>query len=90
VHVGFGPLSGLAATEPVTAVDWTPGAFADAAETLLLDPSLAAAQVAACRSHGRQFTWEKSASALTAVYRQVLSHAPARGQEDLCSGEPGH
>ena len=78
VLVPVGPLVDLAATLPVTAADWSPSALADAAEALLWDPTLAAAQVRATLAAGRQLTWDATAARLVDVYRSLLARPAVR------------
>ncbi len=48
-----------------------PGAIADAAESLLRQPSLRADLAARGLEHAAQFSWEKAAEATLAVYREL-------------------
>jgi len=82
VLVPFGPLAEVAGDLPVAAADWSPGALADAAEALLGDPALAAAQVAAALAAGADFTWDGAAAKLVEVYRLLLAQ-PARGGREV-------
>jgi glycosyltransferase involved in cell wall biosynthesis len=73
VLVPVGPLAGMKDALPVTALDWGPSAVADAAERLLVDPSLARAQVSATLVRAEGHTWAATAAQLVEVYRAVLS-----------------
>jgi len=76
VNVAFGPLAEMARDIPVTAPDWSPQSLADAAEKLLRDPALARAQVEACLAAGTEYTWARTAEALTGFYRQLVARPP--------------
>jgi glycosyltransferase involved in cell wall biosynthesis len=78
VMVPVGPLVDLAARLPVTAASWAPEALADAAEALLWDPTLAAAQVQATLAAGRDLTWDATAARLVDVYRALLARPAVR------------
>ncbi len=78
VMVPVGPLVPLAAALPVVADDWSPAALADAAEALLWDPTLAAAQVQATLAAGRDLTWDATAARLVEVYRSLLARPAVR------------
>ncbi len=78
VMVPVGPLVDLAARLPVSAATWSPAALADAAEALLWDPTLAAAQVRATLAAGRDLTWDATAARLVDVYRSLLARPAVR------------
>ena len=77
VHVDFGPLRELTTeAPPVVAADWSVASFADAAEQLLRDPGLAAAQVEASLHVGSEYSWARTAELLTTAYRTLIARPP--------------
>jgi glycosyltransferase involved in cell wall biosynthesis len=90
LFVPFGPLGERHAGLPVTPRGWSAGAFADAAERLLGDPALSAAQVAAITEGGADYGWGAAANLTVEAYWAVLGR-PARSgkaQETLEEEEP--
>ncbi|MDA8044572.1 MAG: glycosyltransferase [Actinomycetota bacterium] len=79
LFVSFGPLAELVSSTPVVARDWSPGAFADAAQLLLEDPGLASAQVEAVRAAAKKYTWTATADQSVRFYRELLAR-PAIGR----------
>lgn len=72
--VSFGPLREVAGPDlPVFASDWSPRSLADAIASLLHDPDLSAAQVAAVRAAAHGYTWARTADKMVAAYRHMLS-----------------
>ncbi len=78
VHVPAGPLASVLPDLPVTAVDWDPPALADAAERLLSDPGIAAAQVSAVRRSGLGYTWRDNVDRLVSVFEATLARPRRR------------
>lgn len=78
VLVPVGPLVDLAAALPVAAATWSPEALADAAEALLWDQTLAAAQVQATLALAGDLTWDATAARLVDVYRALLARPAVR------------
>ena len=87
VVVPAGPL-GWVAGLPVAATDWSPSSLADAAEALLADPDVAAAQVRATLAAGADQTWDAVAAQLVDVYRSVLSRPSVRVRATVAEGTP--
>jgi glycosyltransferase involved in cell wall biosynthesis len=77
VMVPFGPFRERLADLPVAPGDWGVGAWADACETLLGDPAVARAQVAAVAAATPEYDWSGTAAATVEVYRSLLAQ-PAR------------
>lgn len=77
VHVGFGPLREFGGEPPVAPLDWDPRSLAGAVESLLADPELARAQIAAALAAAGKHTWAEAASDLAGLYRAVLARGPA-------------
>ncbi|WP_369140006.1 glycosyltransferase [Modestobacter versicolor] len=73
VHVSFGPLAEVAPDLPVSAAGWSPRHLADACRSLLLDPDLRAAQLAAVLRAADTYTWERTADLLVRTYRTALA-----------------
>ncbi len=84
VAVDFGPLhelligdSGRARSYgidvPLLASDWTPAALADVACRFLDDPDLARRHCDAVREAGALYSWERTASSLVGLFRDVLA-----------------
>jgi glycosyltransferase involved in cell wall biosynthesis len=73
VHVSFGPLAEVAPGLPVSAAGWSPAQLADACRSLLVDPDLRAAQLAAVLKAADTYTWERTADLLVRTYRRVLA-----------------
>jgi glycosyltransferase involved in cell wall biosynthesis len=76
VHVSFGPLAEVAPDLPVSAAGWSPRHLADACRSLLLDPDLRAAQLAAVLRAADTYTWERTAELLVRAYRTALAESP--------------
>jgi glycosyltransferase involved in cell wall biosynthesis len=79
VLVPVGPLEVVAADLPVLATSWSATAMADAAERLLGDAELAAAQVAAAVDSADRQRWDDTAARLVDVYRTVLARPTVGG-----------
>jgi glycosyltransferase involved in cell wall biosynthesis len=73
VHVSFGPLAEVAPDLPVSAAGWAPVHLADACRSLLVDPDLRAAQLAAVLRAADSYTWSRTAELLVRTYRKVLA-----------------
>lgn len=73
ISVPFGPLAEVMPDPPVSARDWDPQSFADAASSILTAPEVASAQVEAAIAASGRYTWEQTAAGLVAAYRQILS-----------------
>ncbi len=76
VFVSFGPLAEVAETSVGVARDWSAEAVADAVESLVRDPALAARQVAELRAAGARHTWADTARQLTDAFFSVLARSP--------------
>jgi glycosyltransferase involved in cell wall biosynthesis len=75
IYARFGPLTELAPDIPVSALDWSPEALADAAHVLLRDPAQARLQVESLLKAGSKYTWAATAERLTEMYRNVIATA---------------
>jgi len=80
LFVPFGPLGDRHPRLPVSPATWSPGAFADAVEELLADPSLGAAQVAAIAEGAAAYDWTVAADATVDAYWAVLGRPARAGQ----------
>lgn len=81
LSVSYGPFRELGGETPVWAATWNAAAFADAAQTLLDDPTLRDRQAAARRAVAADLTWENTASHLVRTFRDVLSR-PASSKDE--------
>jgi glycosyltransferase involved in cell wall biosynthesis len=88
VNVAFGPLREIGGEPPVSAKRWDAAEFADAVESLLVDPGLARAQVEHARKAGARFSWERAASEFVLMYRTLLA-APPNAARLVGRAEPG-
>jgi glycosyltransferase involved in cell wall biosynthesis len=77
VFVPFGPFAERYGDLPGLPRVWTAEAFADAAEVLLAEPSVARDQVAAIAEHSRgQYDWSAAARSTVSTYWSLLARPP--------------
>jgi glycosyltransferase involved in cell wall biosynthesis len=85
----FAPVSSLpevVGAENATLVPWDAAASAERALRLLRDDGERRALVDAIAARGAEYTWERTADALVAVYRDVVAQ-PARAARGILFGE---